>query len=318
MNGACSMNGLTITRSGVRLFCDGLTISGPGNTVEDSTGVLINANRVVVQQCRIENFDVGIDAADGVSRLLIQANTLTENVKGIRGGEPLSSSRVVGNTSSNSVEFGIQLKNGPVDNLIMGNTTVNNGRTGIQLNSGAVNNRVILNYVIQEGAENGTRGGIRVDSMSERNVIRDNSITGGVFGVGFNSQTQWNVVHGNLIAGSTIAGIWFNGPSTRNTATSNLITDAQGEAVRIEAEADFHRLSSNVVTGSTGGGIEICGGNNQIVGNIAFNNEGFDYCIVGGQDNRLANNRGAVFNLTCPVPPECQDLNPPDEAGDVQ
>ena len=68
-------------------------------------------------------------------------NTLLDNDKGIRFGEPVTNSRVIGNTANNNTEFGIQFKNGPVGNLIQGNTTIDNGRVGIQINQEAKRNR---------------------------------------------------------------------------------------------------------------------------------------------------------------------------------
>lgn len=303
-DGPCSLIGLNVSRPSVTLDCAGLSIEGPGNTVENSVGVLVSNSQVSVLRCVARAFQYGINAADGVGGLLIQANTLTDNEKGFRGGEPFLNSRLIGNTASNNIKFGIQLKNGPVRNVIQGNTTMNNGRTGIQLNREAKNNQIILNYVTGDGS----RGGIRIDSSSTGNLIEDNFVNGGVFGVGFNAETNGNLVRRNIITGTTLAGIWFNGPGTRNTARENLITTNQGEGIRLEGQADDHTIDDNLVFDNARGGIEVCGADAGLTGNKAFNNVGFDYCIAADRGNRSRNNEGAVFDLACPVPPQCRNL----------
>ncbi|HEX5079654.1 MAG TPA: right-handed parallel beta-helix repeat-containing protein [Geminicoccaceae bacterium] len=302
--------GLGLVQPSVTLDCAGLTIDGPGFDSEcahDETcgaGILISASRVTVQRCSVQEFGFAIGTTNGVSRLLIQANSLHDNDKGIRFGEPVTDSRVIGNTASNNAEFGIQFKNGPVGNLILGNTTIDNGRVGIQINQQAERNRIILNYV----RGNGSRGGIRVDARSSDNLIEDNFVQGGVFGIGFNAETTQNVVRRNVITGTTLAGIWFDGPGGPNTVRDNLITANQGEGIRIEAQADRHRVRRNVVLDNAAGGIEVCGADNEIDRNRAFNNAAFDLCIVGG--NRVGDNEGGVVNLACPVPPQCVNLDP--------
>jgi hypothetical protein len=37
---------------------------------------------------------------------------------------------------------------------------------------------------------------------------------------------------------------------------------------------------------------------------------GFDFCIVAASRNRERDNEGAVFDLACPVPPQCDNLAP--------
>lgn len=311
--GPCEMSGLTVDAPGIQLDCATVALQGPGNQVENSTGVLVNQSGVTVERCTVTGFEVGIDAADGVAGLLIQANRLFSNEKGIRGGEPLSDSKIIGNTSSDNTEFGIQLKNGPVNNVIYGNTTQNNGRTGIQLNNGAQNNRILLNYVSGDGS----RGGIRVDSSSSDNLVRDNSVDGGVFGIGFNSDTQRNFVHRNVITGTSLAGIWVNGPGSDNSFRQNLITSNQGEGIRLENQVDHHQLKLNLVFDNVGVGIEVCGAGNLVARNRSYNNGDLDLCVVANQDNELRGNEAASINLECPVPPECQNLEPSSDSGDV-
>jgi parallel beta-helix repeat protein len=183
--GADVVAGLDLVQPSITLDCAGLTIDGPGfdsDCAHDETcsaGILVSASRVTVQRCTVQEFGFAIGTTNGVSRLLIQANTLLNNNKGIRFGEPVTHSWVIGNTASDNTEFGIQFKNGPVGNLIQGNTTINNGRVGIQINQEAERNRIILNYVRGDGS----RGGIRVDSRSSDNLIEDNFVQGGVFGI---------------------------------------------------------------------------------------------------------------------------------------
>jgi Right handed beta helix region len=137
---------------------------------------MINASHVTVQRCTSQEFGFAIGTANDVSGLLIQANTLHNNVKGIRFGEPVTDSRAIGNTANDNTEFGIQFKNGPVGNLVQGDTTINNGRVGIQINQEARHNRIILNYV----SGNGSRGGIRVDARSSDNLIEGKFVEGGM------------------------------------------------------------------------------------------------------------------------------------------
>jgi parallel beta-helix repeat protein len=304
--------GLDLSQPSITLDCAGLTIDGPGFDSEcahDETcgaGIMINASRVTVQRCTVQEFGFAIGTTDGVGRLLIQANTLHNNLKGIRFGEPVTDSRAIGNTANDNTEFGIQFKNGPVGNLVQGNTTINNGRVGIQINQEAKHNRIILNYV----SGNGSRGGIRVDARSSDNLIEDNFVQGGVFGIGFNAETTDNLVRRNVITGTTLAGIWFNGPGGPNTVRDNLITANQGEGIRLEEQSDHHRVRGNFVLGNAAGGIEICGADNKIARNQAFNNGDFDFCIVGGSGNSARDNEGGVVELACPVPPQCDNLDP--------
>jgi parallel beta-helix repeat protein len=310
--GADVVAGLDVVRPSITLDCAGLTIDGPGfdsACAADETcsiGILVNASRVTVQRCTVQEFGFAIGTADGVSRLLIQANTLHDNDKGIRFGEPVTNSRVIGNTASDNAEFGIQFKNGPVGNLIQGNTTFNNGRVGIQINQEAQHNRILLNHV----SGNGSRGGIRVDARSSHNLIEDNFVQGGVFGIGFNAETSQNLVRRNVITGTTLAGIWFNGAGGPNTARDNLIIAGQGEGIRVEEQADRHQITGNVVLDNATGGVEVCSADNLITRNRAFNNAGFDFCIVAASGNRQRDNEGSVLDLACPVPPQCDNLDP--------
>jgi parallel beta-helix repeat protein len=302
--------GLDLVQPSITLDCAGLTIDGPGfdsHCARDETcraGIMVSASRVTVQRCTVQEFGFAIGTAKGVSRLLIQANTLHNSLKGILLGEPVTDSRVIGNTASNNTEFGIQFKNGPVGNLIQGNTTINNGRDGIQINQEAKHNRIILNYV----SGNGSRGGIRVDARSSDNLIENNFVQGGVFGIAFNAETTQNLVRRNVITGTTLAGIWFDGPGGPNTVRDNLITANQGEGIRLEEQADHHRIQRNFAFDNAAGGIEVCGADNRIAGNQAFNNGAFDFCVVGGNDVR--DNEGGVVDLACPVPPQCDSLDP--------
>jgi hypothetical protein len=133
-------------------------------------------------------------------------------------------------------------------------------------------------------------------------------VQGNVFGIGFNAETTQNLVRRNVITGATLAGIWFNGPGGPNTVRDNLITANQGEGIRLEEQADHHRIQGNFVVENAAGGIEVCGVDNRILRNLAFNNAGFDFCIVGG--NHVRDNEGGVVDLACPVPPQCESLDP--------
>jgi parallel beta-helix repeat protein len=304
--------GLDLVQPSITLDCAGLTIDGPGfdsHCAAEETcraGILVSASRVTVQRCTVQEFGFAIGTAKGVSRLLIQANTLHNSLKGILLDEPVTDSQVIGNTASNNTEFGIQFKNGPVGNFVQGNTTINNGRVGIQINQEAERNRIILNYV----SGNGSRGGIRVDARSSGNLIEDNFVQGGVFGIGFNAETTRNVVRRNVITGATLAGIWFDGPGGPNTVRDNLITANQGQGIRVEKQADQDRIEGNVVLDNATGGIEVCGADNVITRNRAFNNEAFDLCIVAASGNRQRDNEGTALDLVCPVPPQCDSLDP--------
>ena len=88
----------------------------------------------------------------------------------------------------------------------------------------------------------------------------------------------------------------------------NLITANQGEGIRLEKQADDHRIRRNFVFGNAVGGIEVCGADNVITKNRAFNNAAFDFCIIGGNPTR--DNEGSVIDLACPVPPQCDNLDP--------
>ena len=111
-----------------------------------------------------------------------------------------------------------------------------------------------------------------------------------------------------MITGTTLAGIWFDGPGGPNTVRDNLITGNGGEGIRLEEQSDDHRIRDNFVFGNAAGGIEVCGADNQIARNRAFNNVGFDFCVVAG--NRVRDNEGGVVDLACPVPPQCDNLDP--------
>ena len=53
----------------------------------------------------------------------------------------------------------------------------------------------------------------------------------------------------------------------------------------------------------------MCGADNVIARNRAFNNAGFDYCIIAASGNRQRDNEGTVLDLSCPVPPQCDNLD---------
>ena len=304
--------GLDLIQSSITLDCAGLTIDGPGfdsDCAADETcsaGILVSASRVTVQRCTVQEFGFAIGTAGGVSRLLIQANTLHSNDKGIQFGEPVTNSRVIGNTASNNTEFGIQFKNGPVGNLIQGNTTFNNGRVGIQINQEAKDNRIVLNYV----SGNGSRGGIRVDASSSDNLIEANFVQGGVFGIGFNAETTQNLVRGNVITGTTLAGIWFNGPGGPNTARDNLITASQGEGIRRRGAggppSDRWQCRSRQCDRGRRG-VRRRQRDHQKPG---VQQRGVRFLHRRREPQSPAWQRGHRLDLACPVPPQCDNLDP--------
>ncbi len=155
-------DGLTIDNSSISIICNNTIIIGH----DEGFGLLINSKQgVVVRNCRLKNFQVGI-ALTYATDSILAGNVLTDNNIGI-------------------------LISGSDHNRIISNIASNNSESGIVL-SGSGINTIIKNKV------NGSDYAIYMSSSDNNNVSR-NILYGRLLGFYLNQKNTGNLMYSNDI-----------------------------------------------------------------------------------------------------------------------
>ncbi len=211
------------------------------------------------------NVVYGFDPHDYSNHFVVQGNEAFGNGRhGIIFSRGCSGNVITGNSSHDNAWHGIVLDDGRVredgdprhvaavpsnDNVIENNQVWNNGLVGIALEGGTGN--VVRDNVISHG-----RFGIRLKDDASRNQITGNSISGStVFGVFAVNGSDANDISGNHVAGGKGGFVFRDSPG--NHMTANQVSGVRGHAVAVIGNAGTTEITGNSLDGQGSSAIDL-------------------------------------------------------------
>lgn len=218
----------------------------------------------------------------------VHDNVMSGNSEGVRLVE--SSDNVVrDNEIADSGRYGIYLSESS-GNVVRGNTITGSQWDAVRLS------RSSDNAVHGNSLSDSVWAGVRFVSLSDRNAVHDNVITGNEDGIR-SSVSSLNTVHDNTIADNTRFGVWLNGTSNDNVLSDNTVTGSGWEGVFLAGDGAGNVLHDNTVT------------HNALHG-VHLSSDGQGTVL---RDNVIAHNgsdgvRMARMCMTINLPEVCNDL----------
>jgi parallel beta-helix repeat protein len=223
----CTVRGLSIER-----FTYGVKVDGHGNTIDGNVIGARSANGGA-------SVFTGIFIRDGHGNY-IQGNTIDGNVIGARSA-----------SDDSSVYTGIVLQGGH-DNFVRGNTIISPEGDGMSIDNSdgnTIGGPFPWDANTITGAQEGS--GIGLYRGSTNNVLHRNRLSGNAFGVWIDPSCEQNVVSGNKIAKSTLAGIEVQGSdNTIGTKTDLNTIDGAACVSGIVVESQDNSVNGNFVCGA--------------------------------------------------------------------
>jgi parallel beta-helix repeat protein len=172
---------------------DGFTLMG--NMDETIVLVASLSENDVISNNIIKDGMYGIDLAVTTSRITVHGNTITDNLY-----------------------IGIQMKTSTYD-LIEENVIQNNGAQGIDVSLNSHHNNILNNTITGNGEEGIAINGLAcTENTIQGNVISDNNI-----GIRLQGATSTNDIIGNSIEGSTMEGLMLQSSSENAIEKNNFI-----------------------------------------------------------------------------------------------
>ncbi|MDP9442396.1 MAG: right-handed parallel beta-helix repeat-containing protein [Actinomycetota bacterium] len=305
--GPCARDGLIVAADGVTVDLGGHRVFGfPGPGDGNQAGIrLPRRTGVTVRNGTVRDFDAGVVLRGGGSNT-VTAITAEDNV-----GPDTITSPALGD--------GITVIHS-ANNQIVGNTVARNGKyDGIGVVGSRADGNTIRNNSVEAtiGASPNGQGIIvnaRLDDSDRGLTISDTTIEGNV--VRGNPQagiSNVNSVNGRIL-GNTVEGNGFPRPSLEGAPTG--IGNGIGVSVGTELQDTNTRIliKENRVHANAGDGIQINfrAAENQVVGNDAADNRGFDLADRNEKcgSNTWAGNEWGVGGYSH----ECVAVTPPDTA----
>jgi parallel beta-helix repeat protein len=185
--------------NGATLDCDGHTITG-GNQSEQYGVYVRNVSNAIVRNCVVQNFEIGIRLR-GATNSIVEDSVVQNNTRyGIDVTQSSTGILIQGNTISENLDEGVHVS-GSQFNTLTNNTIDNNAVEGIYLLS-SHNNDVIGNTIQNHGT-----AGIYIKS-SNGNYIESNTLQNDP--IQLVSGSQFNILTNNTISGQRIK---FDGAS---------------------------------------------------------------------------------------------------------
>lgn len=202
----CTLNGIIIGNDNITLDCKGHTISGSGGVIGPSFTIgisLDNRQRVVIQNCKVINFQVGFFLKFAIDNILV-SNTANLNDTGF-DLESSSQNFLQKNSANNGLQ-GFILNSiddiTPSDSNVLQGNNASNNEIGLDLSPLSSNNTIV------------------------GNTFSNNSVHG-ILLAGQSSQgfpTEGNVLNSNFVSNNGSAGFTINGASN-NTCIGNKVSN---------------------------------------------------------------------------------------------
>jgi len=183
---------------------------------------------------------------------------------------------------------GIKLEESSSSNIISSNYITSTGNYLLFLENGSSNNIISSNIL-----ENGSEGGIQVASAtnnSENNIVLGNIIRSGGKGIVIESDNSYNIVLANNIFQRS-RGIEIY--SDYNLISSNIVLNCTDCGIQLNG-GNYNLITSNNIQDTSKEGILFTPGTassyNNIYGNLIYNSDN-DGIEVNGSSNLLSSNR---------------------------
>ncbi len=214
-------NGINIALGGITLDCNGATLRG-NNTIS-SMGISISQKSgVMIKNCVIKNYDVGIKTWNSALNYYINNSFLSNSYEGIlfdHSGEQT----VQGNYFYNNSYFGLYAFWFSSGNVIDGNIFENNPNWGIVLDWGMQGN-TIKNNIVKNGGVGIMSACAYGTHPAHRNLYINNTVINSGYGISI-CKSDNNIVAKNTLINNNYA-LNFAEPSNNNTFYYNSIINS--------------------------------------------------------------------------------------------
>ena len=201
-----------------------------------------------------------------------------------------------GNTVNENGNFGISIT-GSEDTIIYKNTVAHNSANGIELSSS--NNLTIVENEVFDNSQNG----IRVFSSDENRLDSNNFHHNGEDGIQLISNSQQNILNGNLASFNNLSGIALYTNCPNNLISDNTASNNKHHGFYIY-NSNNNLITLNRANDNTLNGIQlILSDRNSITSNTVYNNVNGTNLISSNNNiiygNNLANNIYCYNETNC-------------------
>jgi len=302
---------------------DGISFSGAtynnitNNTITDQSGasdcgihLISTSKKNIIRNNTIDNNNYGIFLSSSNQNLIELNNTVSNSGNNGIHFTSADSNSITNNSVFSNGDNGVYLTSS-ASNTIQNNTIASNTDHGIELDGSTTN--MIANNSLTGHSGSGDHA-IHIDSASDTNDIKNNTLTANHIGIYIHSSdyvyvynntiysntedglylsdADTNVLWENYIHSNTDDGIYFTG-SSHNIFYTNLVTSHSGAndvGISLSASTDNNFTNNTIDSNLYGFMLGASSDLNGIINNTISNNGDDGIYITGSASNRIINN----------------------------
>jgi parallel beta-helix repeat protein len=266
--GPCPTNGahgIVIGADNITLNLNGRTVIGSSGTGEGAGIYLKGRSGVTITNGTVRDFDGGV-VVEGGTRNTVSRMTTRENI-GVVAGTRYADGIAILSSTHNRVTRNLVVHNGPLSGIgIYSRVDAEHPRDTSGISTGnLIDTNVVADTNLPRNATINDSDGIRVETMSTGNTIRNNKVTGS----GLDGISLFSFAPGNTVRDNVVYDNGFLNPFRR-----------RGDGIRVFGGSEQSVIEGNVVRGNAANGIILHGQfmtrppvvNSRVVGNVAVDN----------------------------------------------